>query len=171
MPSEQAQLDELSTILHYPFGCAALKAAPDECRRRAGWQECAAASDALDACVEAGERRKFRAEKDCGTLKRRWHACFLNREPNCEEPLSAYVGCMRAVEVPPPPPAPPPPGVGPAAASAAAARWTHTVECVWRASGAPLIGLKRDRGGRRASERRQKASAACCRSHASRADQ
>ena len=109
MPSEQAQLDELSTILHYPFGCAALKAAHDACRRRAGWQECAAASDALDACVEAGERRKFRAEKDCGTLKRRWHACFLNREPNCEEPLSAYVGCMRAVEVPPPPPVPPPP--------------------------------------------------------------
>ena len=82
MPSEQAQLDELSTILHYPFGCAALKAAHDACRRRAGWQECAAASDALDACVEAGERRKFRAEKDCGTLKRRWHACFLNREPS-----------------------------------------------------------------------------------------
>ena len=109
MPSEQAQLDELSTILHYPFGCAALKAAHDACRRRAGWQECAAASDALDACVEAGERRKFRAEKDCGTLKRRWHACFLNREPNCDEPLSGYVACMRAVEVPPPPPAPPPP--------------------------------------------------------------
>ena len=39
------------------------------------------------------------------------------------------------IEVPPPPPAEP---AAAAAAAPAAARWTHTVECVWRSSRAPL---------------------------------
>ena len=46
------------------------------------------------------------------------------------------------IEVPPPPPAAPAaaaPSAAPAtAARSAAARWTHTVECVWRSNGAPL---------------------------------
>ena len=93
----------LATMLSYPFGCAQLSEAYAQVLRRPApsphrsqcsrssasrllaqclsqhghWSKCQASRDALDACVEVGEKARFRLETQCRRWKRLFQSCLL----------------------------------------------------------------------------------------------
>lgn len=91
----------VKSYLFHPFDCGSLAAAHDSCLQQRGhWRLCAETQDALDACVEAGERRKFYIEAKCVRWKRRFQVALLERlkEDNAErfeDALSSLYYCCR----------------------------------------------------------------------------
>eukprot|EP00320_Phaeocystis_rex_P001487 CAMPEP_0119068090 /NCGR_PEP_ID=MMETSP1178-20130426/10477_1 /TAXON_ID=33656 /ORGANISM="unid sp, Strain CCMP2000" /LENGTH=101 /DNA_ID=CAMNT_0007049783 /DNA_START=27 /DNA_END=329 /DNA_ORIENTATION=- len=80
----------LETMLAYPFDCTLTLEAYEQCLSHYGhWSKCQAPRDALDSCVELGEKRRFRVETNCRRWKRLFQSCLLhgNGDEACEDRL------------------------------------------------------------------------------------
>ena len=93
-------------LLYYPYDCsdairthsACLKDSPD-------WRRCADARDAMDACLEAGERRRFTLDAQCNRWKRGYQACLLEEadaitasDSACRLQLERLGDCVRRAQ-------------------------------------------------------------------------
>lgn len=59
-------------------------------------KRCATTRDAMDACVESGERRRFLLDNQCNRWKRQFQACMLEYgADNCGDKLSRLGACVQ----------------------------------------------------------------------------
>ena len=54
----------------------------------------AAARDAMDACVEQSERRRFYLDQQCSRWKRLHQSCILSGIADCDQQLSKLHSCI-----------------------------------------------------------------------------
>ena len=66
-----------------------------QCVQEHGWQSCTSSREAMDACIESGERRRFFLEAECRRWRRRHQACILDMHADCEQQLSTLLDCAR----------------------------------------------------------------------------
>ena len=99
MESERETVAALSTLFGFPFGCAALLDANDECLRANGrsWSACEHTRQPADACVEAGEKRRFHLVAKCSRFKSLLESCRLQgRGTICTEQVRMLRDCADA---------------------------------------------------------------------------
>lgn len=96
--SQQAMVDHVRQAYFFPFDCGALVAAHEECTKRTHWSNCEAAREAMDQCVEAGERRRFSLLAECNRLRRLHQSCLLHGGSDCMEALERLHDCVRQCE-------------------------------------------------------------------------
>jgi len=70
-----------------------------QCVQDHGWQRCTATREAMDACVESAERRKFFVESECRRWRRRHQTCLLQHGADCQVQLSTLLACVRYGQV------------------------------------------------------------------------
>eukprot|EP00665_Eupelagonemidae_sp_cell47_P000304 gene303-63_t len=91
MSSSAADADADATVravklaLFFPFSCGSLIKAHENC---------AAARDAMDACVEQSERRRFYLDQQCSRWKRLHQSCILSGIADCDQQLSKLHSCI-----------------------------------------------------------------------------
>lgn len=67
---------------------------------RKDWRKCDKTRDAMDACVEEGERRRFVLDKHCSRAKRIYQTCLLEYVPEgtdevaCSSKLASLRHCV-----------------------------------------------------------------------------
>ena len=73
-----ADAARLQQLVRHPFACGALLKRFYACVEAKGWEKCTIEQAALDECLEAGERRRFRIEERCQRQQRKWQSCLLS---------------------------------------------------------------------------------------------
>ena len=93
--SVEERLRRVKLALFFPFGCYEAIKAHDACLAAKGhWEPCTAARDAMDDCVESGEKRRFYLESQCSRLKRVYQSCLLSSYSDCERQLLNLDTCI-----------------------------------------------------------------------------
>ena len=94
---DDARSVEVRSWMHFPYGCAALVAAHAECVAQRGWQRCDQQRAAMDDCVEAAERARFRMDAQCSRVKRMHQSCLLHvgEGSDCTDIFNQLYGCYR----------------------------------------------------------------------------
>ena len=109
---------DLQLWLKYPFGCRQLVEAFDEARARpprapprrlltsgaraqckgraADWSACDQKREAMDACIEPAERRRFRSDNECRRWRRLYQSCILESQSptECDGRLQRFHKCV-----------------------------------------------------------------------------
>ena len=62
------------------------------------WRLCTETRDVMDACVEAGEQRRFFLDDQCNRFKRQFQSCVLEytKRGDADEVCSAHLAKLRA---------------------------------------------------------------------------
>ena len=85
-------------LFYYPYDCAALSEAHASCVDSKGhWRHCEAERNAMDACVEKGERLRFKLDNACVRWKRLHQSCILHRASTCEAEVERLKACADQV--------------------------------------------------------------------------
>ena len=110
---------DLQLWLKYPFGCKQLVEAFDEARARrsrapsprrlltagahaqckgraADWSACDRTREAMDACIEPAERKRFRGDNACRRWRRLYQSCILESQAptDCDGRLQRFHKCV-----------------------------------------------------------------------------
>ena len=88
----------------YPFSCKKLVEAHSRCLENNQWRECANVRDAMDSCIEDGERLRFHLNATCSRLKRKHQACLMQTDTPCTQALEDLHSCALAARMARPPP-------------------------------------------------------------------
>ena len=58
--------------------------------------------DAMDACVEAGEKRRFLLNAQCSRFKRLYQSCLIEAADDCAKELHQLHDCVQQALAKPP---------------------------------------------------------------------
>mmetsp|Transcript_7189 Transcript_7189/g.15907 ORF Transcript_7189/g.15907 Transcript_7189/m.15907 type:complete len:122 (-) Transcript_7189:220-585(-) len=101
----EEQARALSMLFAPPFECQQAIDAHAQCMRTNGkdFSRCTATQDAMDSCIENGEKRRFRIESKCRSKRRIYMSCLLQGAGH-EFPvqMAALADCVREVLDSPP---------------------------------------------------------------------
>ena len=83
---------------YYPYSCKAAVETYSACMKEPGdWRRCAEMRDAMDSCLEIGERRRFTLDSQCMRWKRKYQACILQGGPegSCASTIEQLTNCIQ----------------------------------------------------------------------------
>jgi nicotinic acid phosphoribosyltransferase len=95
-----AAVETARRAFYYPFDCTALVDVHAACIESHDWRKCENAREAMDDCIEAGERRRFSLLAQCSRFRRLHQACLMQGGSNCAAELYRLQECVLTASAP-----------------------------------------------------------------------